>query len=159
MNELSIQDAAYIAGIIDGEGCVLVGRTKTGPAAKGCRTGFAYRSCVSVTLTCRPLLTWLRVVTGVGKICRATSKQGHSLAWRWQVWSIEAASLLGAIRPFLRIKIRQADNLIEFQSIMRRPGRRGLSEEEWARRQYHYERSLELNRKECHKDGYHMHLS
>lgn len=40
---LALADAAYLAGLIDGEGSISVSRTKTNASAKACKRGFAYQ--------------------------------------------------------------------------------------------------------------------
>ena len=44
---LALADAAYLAGLIDGEGSIAVSRTKTSASAKACKRGFAYRASVT----------------------------------------------------------------------------------------------------------------
>jgi len=141
-------ERAYLAGLIDGEGCIAVSRTRTGASAKSCTRGFAYRSSVSITMTDLQLLKWCQRVTGAGRVCRKkvdTSK--HRPAWTWAAWSQEAAGILTSIEPLLRLKRRQARNLIAFQSRMRLPGSRGLTDVEWRRRERHYIRSKTLNQR------------
>lgn len=145
---LSATDAAYLAGLIDGEGSIAVSRTHSNASAKACKRGFAYRASVTVTMTDLPILEWARITTGVGNICvKKVRSQNHKPAWTWSVWSIEAATLLSDILPYMRVKAEQARNLIEFQRAMRQPGSKGLSDGEWARREAHYSRSQLLNQR------------
>ncbi len=145
---LSLADAAYLAGLIDGEGSIAVSRTNTNASAKACKRGFAYRSSVTITMTDLPVLEWVKRTAGVGNICvKKARSQNHKQAWSWTAWSNEAALLLAQILPYLRVKAQQAENLIEFQGAMRRPGSKGLSDEEWAFREAHYNKSQCLNQR------------
>lgn len=145
MRDLSETDAAYLAGLIDGEGCISVTRTATNAAAKGCRRGFAYRSSMAMNLTDLNLLTWAKEVTGVGKISPRKVSGNRRSAWCWAVWSKEASALVQAIRPYLKLKGPQADNLIRFQDLMRSPGSNGLTDFEWEERERLYLYSKKMN--------------
>lgn len=134
MKLLSLPHRAYLAGLIDGEGCIFISRTNTSASAKGCKRGFAYRSGLSVSMTGKVVLKWAKVKTDVGQICPVKKRPRHKQAWRWSVWSIEASDLLKQVLPFLVLKQQQAKLQIRFQSIMRQPGSLGLSNREWAMR-------------------------
>ncbi|AFU86543.1 HNH endonuclease [Caulobacter phage CcrRogue] len=140
-------DRAYLAGLIDGEGCISVSRTHSNASAKGCRRGYAYRSSVSVAMTNKEVLLWASETTGFGKICPKKTKPHHRPAWTWTVWSKQAAELLKALQPYLRIKAEQAKALIEFQQAMRQPGSKGLSDEEWENRERSYEAFRQMNKR------------
>lgn len=145
---LTAIEAAYLAGLIDGEGSISVNRTKTSSSAKACKRGFAYRSSLVVAMTDLSILEWAQNITGVGKICvKKRQSPKHKPAWTWAVWSNEAVSLLIQLLPYLRIKLNQAENLIEFQKVMRYPGKNGLSDEEWTLREFHHNKSHILNQR------------
>lgn len=77
---ISLADAAYLAGLIDGEGHIAVSRTRTWPSAKACKRGFAYRSSIIVSMTDKEVLDWAHGLTGLGNIryygANATSPHG-----------------------------------------------------------------------------------
>jgi hypothetical protein len=148
MNTLTVEQAAYLAGIIDGEGCIAVSRTVTGPAAKGCKRGIAYRSSVGVAMTDLRVLAWLYTVTGVGNInIKARQNPAHKEAYAWYAWSKEASEVIKAALPYLIVKREQAENQIAFQETMRIAGTTGLSDEEWDLRERFYLESRRLNRR------------
>jgi hypothetical protein len=145
---ISRENAAYLAGILDGEGTVSVSRTSTNQSAKACKRGFAYRSSIGIALTDENLLLWVQQVTGVGRICRVKSQSPkHKAAWRWTAWSKDAVYVAKMVLPYLRLKKRQAENLIAFQAVMRFPGSKGLSDVEWTARHTHYLVSRNLNQR------------
>lgn len=148
INKLQKWQAAYLAGLVDGEGCVAVTRTNTSASAKGCKRGFSYRASIAIAIIDLEVLEWAIKITGVGKLCnvKCTSVK-HRQAYKWTVWSNEAQELLKQLLPFLIVKKDQAKNLIEFQSKMRFPGRFGLSDKEWLKREEHWKKSQILNKR------------
>lgn len=127
MKTLSVAEAAYLAGIIDGEGTITVSRKKD---HNGMRGGYAYRPYVAVANTNILVLEWCRRVTGIGRVGVSGSRHGprQKQGYRWQLWSQKAGQLLRAIRPYLVIKIKQADILIlMIESARDGVGRDGLT--------------------------------
>ena len=137
-------EIAYAAGLIDGEGYVGVTRTRTNKAAKGCRRGVSYRTMVTVSMTDMRALKFLQRVAGNGRFTKIKKqKRSHRQAWRWTLWSRQAANFLKLIRPYLVIKAEAADVCIAFQDAMRIGGY--LSDEEWAFREECWRRTKELS--------------
>jgi hypothetical protein len=65
-------DAAWIAGVLEGEGCWT---TKNG------RSSWT----VAVRMTDRDIVERLALLTGIGRLSREESTRGHKTAWIWQV--------------------------------------------------------------------------
>jgi hypothetical protein len=108
--ELSATDAAYIAGLMDGEGCIML------LWRKGIKTR------VNVSNTHRPVLEWLVETTGIGGIVRQTrSSSKHSPSWYWQVNGDASESIVRQISPYLHIKSQQAALLLDTQERLRNP--------------------------------------
>lgn len=139
-------EKAYLAGLIDGEGYVAVTRARTSKSAKGCKRGISYRMMVAVRMCDLRPLVFAQGASGVGRVM-AVKKAGKMKrpAWTWTVWSQQAAWFIREIRPYLVLKVAQADVCLEFQSAMRMPGRCGLSDEEWAFREECWRKTRELN--------------
>lgn len=127
-------DAAYLAGFIDGEGSImLVART----------TGGAHLR-VTIANTDRPILDWVADVTGVGQTyLQRDATEKHKAGYAWRVAGDGAESLLLQIRPFLRIKARQADLALEHHARLRDPALK--SDQSW--QQANLLRMKELNRR------------
>lgn len=86
-------DLAYIAGIVDGEGCV----TKNNGGWK-----------VQVAMTDRPVIEWLGMIGGTVRERSVTGNRQP--CWRWLVMrQREVLDLLGALRPYMRVKNARAD--------------------------------------------------
>lgn len=104
-------DAAYLAGLIDGEGSIMINPRRNTITTR-----------LVVTNTHRGVLHWLPEVTGLGKV-QAHRPEGdrHRATWMWVVNGDGALSLLTQIEPFMRIKRPQALLAIETQERLRDP--------------------------------------
>jgi hypothetical protein len=99
INKLSSTDAAYVAGIIDGEGTVTLTRTHRGERR---------RPVVSISSTELPLLLYVRNVVGVGKVTnKARSRTHHSPSFAYVVSSRQALVLLEQVLPYLQTYKKQ----------------------------------------------------
>lgn len=148
IKRLSVADAAYIAGLVDGEGYVAITANRTGQSDKSSSRGISFRGIISVRMCTRGALDFAAQATGYAKVKFCRSRQeNHKDCWQWNVWSREAAELARKILPFLRVKNRQAQNLIEFQAMMRQPGCLGLSDTEWEKRTALHAISAHLNKR------------
>ena len=101
-------DFAYVAGLIDGEGCIHLDVSQT-----------TYRPRVSVGMTAPalPLLTSLSQEWGGTLYQLRPATERWAAAWTWHLSGPPAARLLEAIRPHLRVKTRQADAALEVYAI------------------------------------------
>jgi hypothetical protein len=92
--QLSPTDAAYLAGLVDGEGTISLTR----------RHARDQRQLVmSVANTEKQILDWILTRTGVGKITRKRiSQQHHTPSYTYSVGNRQALDLLEQIAPFLQ---------------------------------------------------------
>jgi hypothetical protein len=91
---LDPRDAAYIAGLIDGEGTITLSREHRNENR---------RLVVSIATTERRLLEFVAERTGCGKITnKRTTSQRHILSFAFRVTNRYALELLPQIRPYLR---------------------------------------------------------
>lgn len=133
-------EAAYLAGLIDGEGCISVVRLMK-------RNHFNYVSRIQISLTNKDVLDWVRDFTKVGTVVPRKSKfANRKMAWLWVVESNRAVRVSKIIQPFLKIKSKQIKNLLAFQSVIRKhnSGRR-FSLKEIKVREHYYQISRKLN--------------
>ena len=117
MKTLSEIDAAYIAGIIDGEGTITLTRTHRGENR---------RPVVSISSTELELLTYVRSVIGAGRITtKVCAREHHSPSFTYSITSRQALTLLAHVCPFLRTyKLKRACLLLEeYQRVTPRNGR------------------------------------
>ncbi len=113
---LSVADAAYIAGFLDGEGCfgAFVRRPTTlQPIQK-------LSLHVTVTITDGHILEWISHITGLGTAPKARQPKNtkHSKVYFWSCMSAGAASLVEQILPYLRIKGAQGRLLLAKHQVL-----------------------------------------
>ncbi len=121
-------DYAYIAGLFDGEGTVLISNQ--------------LYMAARLRNTNRAVLEWIKSINGSGHIyCdNRNAKPCYSLEYT----SRQAVRFLSPLLPFLRIKRAQADLAIEFHQDNTTQGR-PLSNEQKLKRQAHYYSMHQLN--------------
>lgn len=113
LKELTEAEKGYIAGIIDGEGCIDI-----------TTAGERYNLRVVIKTTSEPLAHWLIEATGLGaKLqerqdkrinARGKSRQKN---YEWRVFTNQALALLEAVRPHVVVKTKQVACAIEFQQL------------------------------------------
>lgn len=109
--DLSITEAAYIAGIVDGEGFVFLELYRRGVHLR-----------LGVANTDKPLLEWLTEVTGVGNVNGGkAATERHKAGWTWVCASEAAETVLQQIRPYMRIKAERVDFALACQARLRIP--------------------------------------
>lgn len=100
----------YIAGFVDGEGCVNIAM----PPAKGIR--------LVVTNTNRPILEAMQATfDGVGRIFtkrRAAGEQGRLPCYSWTVCDRQAEGILRQLLPHLVVKRYEAELALEYRGLV-----------------------------------------
>ncbi len=117
VRELPKEVAAYIAGLIDGEGTVTLTRTHSNERR---------RLVVSIANTELPLLQFVHQQTGVGKITRKrTVSERHTPSFCYAVSSRQALALLHQLEPHMHsYKRRRAQlALLSYLAVTPRNGR------------------------------------
>lgn len=115
---LSETEKAYIAGIIDGEGTIAL--------HKDTRRGILCEPRISIANSNRDLLEWLK---------HKLFSTAHITRFELYANNYDAMPLLKAVKPYLRIKKKQADLVLEFIDLR-------LMREHWGKS--HTQRELEI---------------
>lgn len=96
---------SYIAGVVDGEGCLMVGKYK-----RSGNKGLAYRGYFMIANTYVPLLTHIKSIMG-GKIIEQGKNNGcYTLTFT----TSEIRKWLPQLIGFLIVKKKQAEVLLDF---------------------------------------------
>lgn len=96
MNILSDVDRGYIAGMLDGEGCIYKRKT-------------VVSFTVSITNTNKQGLNRIKRLTGIGYVGKKPSRPEHSDCYRWCVYmKRDVLDLLTILAPILVIKQEKA---------------------------------------------------
>ena len=126
LGRLTSTEKAYIAGIIDGEGCIGIYRTGGGERKDAARLGLR----LAVGSTNRELLEWLQETTGVGSICfHKACRSNQKDSWNWQVRGRQAVELLFSVCQYIRVKENQVVLACNFANTMGDGGRHELPNE------------------------------
>lgn len=132
---------AWAAGIIDGEGSIVVSRSGVGK----------FQLQVQVIATSQAMIECICAIAGDGHVYSYPGHQPRSRStWRWTIRNHRAAAFLVRVLPFLVVKVEQATLGIDFASGMAHHGGgtgRHLEAPEVNRRADIYARMKELNRR------------
>lgn len=110
---MAVTDAAYLAGLIDGEGTVTLVRRHSRENR---------RICLSICNTGQDLLEFAKRATGVGHISRRKcSSARHSPAFTWAVWGRQALGILRQCHPWMRSYKRDRTSLALSQYVLLTP--------------------------------------
>lgn len=96
-------DAAYLAGIVDGEGSIVRIKKQNGRDV--------WR--LVVVNTDLDLLNWCRETTGCGAVTvKALAGERNKASWTWQCYADNTCRVLEQLRPYLKIKAWRADDAL-----------------------------------------------
>jgi len=115
--DLTETEVIYLAGLLDGEGCISIDRSgdKRSP-------GRVYHSLrVTITNTDPRLIAWLKekLDTSASMTTSAANlRLGRRPVFQVGVRSRKAATLLSRVRPYLIVKAEQADVALAFQQLI-----------------------------------------
>jgi hypothetical protein len=123
----TIEDLAYLAGVIDGDGTIVIGKTRS--RAKSGIFYPRYDLRVAVYNTDERLMLWIEERFGghVYTVRRNKPLPNRRVAYKWTLGQRQAAILLKQVRPYLVIKAAQSDLALKFQEskMSANAGRKG----------------------------------
>lgn len=123
----TLEQLAYLAGIVDGEGCFYFGRVKQGRYGNGTQW-----HCKLAVTSCDQCLTdWLNKLFGGTKEqrYRYTSKRAYERpVYRWDASGLMLDYILPLILPYLIIKKKQCQIMIEIRKTYKNIGSKRLPE-------------------------------
>lgn len=96
---MEVEDLAYAAGFLEADGCISVGK---------------HSLTVKVTNKHLPTLQWFLNTFGGTVNQKSTPKDCYD----WLIHSHVASAFLEGVRPFLKMKIREADLAMEFHRTL-----------------------------------------
>ena len=143
---------AYMAGIVDGEGCIMIGRKSQGKGEPPRLT-----MIVNVVNTNEWLIQWIKMQFGGNIRNRFPPNPRAKMIWTWRVESKKAMEFLKLVMPYLQIKRPQAELAIQFQSRKRFRGgtliQRSLTDEEKALNETNRSLMHDYNHKGVYREG------
>jgi hypothetical protein len=118
MLQVAETDKAYLAGLIDGEGCIHIAetlnhRTPNRPPVT------EMHLIVAITSVDRDFLDYYQKLTGLGSVHNGSKDHDNCRAtFQWWITSKQATAMLFLVYPYLKIKKEQADIAFKFQETM-----------------------------------------
>ena len=109
---------SYFAGILDGEGCIAIGKNVN----RFGHQGYNYALYLSVGNSKEALIDFLLAKFGGSVSYRKPSGQRKRDFWVWSLLGREAEELLKAIRNFSVCKKEEIDVVLRFRSTFFEPG-------------------------------------
>ena len=113
---MQINDAAYIAGLFDGEGCVTCKQKKTKRAdRKGKVYNQWYIRC-EITMTDKEVIEWLHETLGFGwsREKKYSKRPKHyKRQWRWCCGYRDALTFAKLLWPYAQVKLHKLEQIID----------------------------------------------
>ena len=137
VKKLSREDAAYIAGVIDGEGSILLSRKHRGENRQ---------FVISISSTEPQLLKYIHTAIGAGRITnKRAARINHTPSVTYAIDNRQALALLEQIAPYLRTYKTQRAELILNDYVRLTPRNGKYSPAQRREREVFIERFLQLN--------------
>src|SRR5258708_3424178 len=141
---MKTKDKAYLAGFIEGEGCISGIRK-----GRDSRALSFFMARIGVGMTSESLVRWVKRTTGIGSVNpKPLSLPSKKKQWVWTADSYDAVRVVKIVLPFLRLKERQARNILAFQlNAVRtdKTNRCALTKTEIKLRTKYYKKSRRVN--------------
>ena len=107
----TLEDIAYVAGILDGEGCLSLCPNGHQQPDKFCEQ-------IRVSNTDKKLIDWLLKTFGGKHLKRSNSLKGKEKpVYNWALYGEKATSFLLIVAPYLKLKKERADILIIHRNL------------------------------------------
>ena len=138
-------DLAYMAGIIDGEGCIRIGRIQS----PYCKRPFDHRATIQIGMTSQPVLLWVHHnfggCLGVGRNESVRTKK----TYQWSISAQQGTKLIKSLYKYLIEKKYQAKLFVEFAKTIgkKRNKQNYITDKIWNRRCVMFESMQKLNKK------------
>ena len=101
-------DAAYIAGLFDGEGSITYKKYKE---KKKSGTYDCWRIVMEISMTDQSVLIWLTEVLGCCTL-RKKPRKGHKMQWRWRCSFRDAFHVCCILWPYAHTKLPKIQQII-----------------------------------------------
>lgn len=106
---MSNEDIAYLAGIIDGEGSILLRGISKIPS----RTIIEYpRPEITISSTDKELLDWVKDMFGGTISSKKIYKDHHKQSFAWRITNKKAVRLMELCLPYMKIKRKKERALV-----------------------------------------------
>ena len=111
---MEISDAAYAAGLFDGEGSVYFKRMKQ---RKNTRPGKPIHNVtvirMEIAMTDKDTIKWCHELFGCGHFGERKVKPGYKRQWRWRVSHRDALYVAKILWPYAQVKLHKIEQIID----------------------------------------------
>ena len=114
-------DAAYIAGLFDGEGSITYKQyteNKFNRARNKRYKTKVWRIALEISMTDKSVLIWLHETLGCGTL-RPKPRKEHKMQYRWRCVFRDAYYVCKVIWPFAHVKLDKITKVIEHYSVLK----------------------------------------
>ena len=107
-------DAAYLAGLFDGEGSITYKKYKE-RKKKGNKVNYynCWRISMEIAMTDKSMLVWVNEVLGCGTLNKKPRKNGHKMQYRWRCVFRDAYYVCRVLWPYAHTKLPKIQQIIE----------------------------------------------
>ena len=112
--EISITDAAYVAGLFDGEGSVYIKRMnqiKHKRPGKPVHKVWVIR--MEMAMTDKAVVKWCHELFECGAFGERKVKKGYKRQWRWRVSHRDALYVAKILWPHTQVKLHKIEQIID----------------------------------------------
>ena len=111
---MEISDAAYLAGLFDGEGSIYFKKTRQKKHQRpGKPTHNVMVIRMEIAMTDKSVLEWVWETTGVGSFGSKKVKEGYKPQWRWRAAHRDALKICKELWPFAQTKLHKIEQIID----------------------------------------------
>ena len=111
---MNISDAAYVAGLFDGEGSVYIKRMdqmKHKRPGKPVHKVWVIR--MEMAMTDKDTIKWCHELFGCGHFGERKVKPGYKRQWRWRVSHRDALYVAKILWPYAKTKLHKIEQIID----------------------------------------------
>ena len=112
---MHINDAAYLAGLFDGEGSIYFKKTRQKKHQRpGKPTHNVMVIRMEIAMTDKSVLEWVGETTGVGAFGSKKVQEGYKPQWRWRAAHRDALKVCKELWPFAQTKLHKIEQIIDY---------------------------------------------
>ena len=114
---MTTNEAAYIAGLFDGEGSITYKkyfeRKKKGNKVNRYE---CWRIVMEIAMTDKFIVEWVHSVLGCGTVRKKPRKNGHKMQYRWRCCFRDAFHVSCLLFPYAHVKLNKISQIIDHYS-------------------------------------------
>ena len=113
---MEISNAAYIAGLFDGEGCVTCKKKPTKRPDRGGKIYNQWYIRCEITMTDKEVIEWLHETLGFGwsrEKKYSKSPKHYKRQWRWSCGYRDALTFAKLLWPYTQVKLHKLEQIID----------------------------------------------